>query len=162
MTHQLTKIFLCFLGCVLMTGVIAAQNKVLFYAEPNEHSKVVTEVDPTTPFVTIYRTSDWVKVGNQKNGDTGWISLKQYREVVHPKPVIQSVVMTVTDQPNKIEKTEIIAYKDGKKLDDKEARKLWNEMKDRHSQMEKHWRRMHQEMNEWFQNSWEWFNRMFE
>ncbi len=46
------------------------------YQEPNDQSKIIDQISPAeqSGFVPIHKNKDgWVKVGNQSNGETGWV-----------------------------------------------------------------------------------------
>lgn len=60
---------------VLMFAVSAFADNVNLYAEPNDKAKVIGTIDVTAGIVPIFTSSDgaWMKVGNSKTGDVGWV-----------------------------------------------------------------------------------------
>lgn len=54
----------------------AVSSTINLYQEPNDTSKVIDQISPAeqSGFVPIHKNKDgWVKVGNQANGETGWV-----------------------------------------------------------------------------------------
>jgi hypothetical protein len=148
-----------------LTATPTTSKNLKLYLEPNEQSQVLKELQPNTRLISVYQKNDWLKVGNTENGEIGWINLKQYQELLKSiqkeEAIVKSVVITVTDKLAEKGKTEIIAYQNGKKLAEKEAKVLWQQISEQEMHIEKHFMNMQHEMNELFQRSMHWFNQMF-
>src|SRR6185312_9955517 len=59
---------------LFFTLALFAKN-VSLYDQPKSDAKVIGTIDPSTGIVPIFtpKEGDWIKVGNPKNGDVGWI-----------------------------------------------------------------------------------------
>lgn len=94
----------------------SANSKDVLKQIPVEHHQLIP----------IFRQGDWLKVGDPKNGDVAWVNLPQYdaavNEVTHPhqESLFFSEIM------GKDGKMHITAYKNGKQLSEKEAKKLYD------------------------------------
>lgn len=106
----------------------STQDTVNLYATPNG-KHVTARVPITASLVPIYRQHGWVKVGNRQDGTVGWISLKQYhrQRAAYFKPDVQTIFINRSVQDGK-PTVSMVAYKDGKKLTDKEASALYEKM----------------------------------
>lgn len=131
-----------------LPSVYAKNNVVSVYSQPDTKSKMVTKVKPFQHLIPIFHQNGWVKIGDPKNGQTGWINLKQYHQAqnVSSQPKIERVTINVTDHPAKSSKTEIVAYRNGKKLTDKEAKKLYHRLTAEQEEM-------NQQMDKMFQHT---------
>lgn len=125
--------------------------EISLYESPDLKAKVTSMLPVNTDFIAIYNKGDWVKVGNKANGDTGWINLPQYREAkqdFYKKYYHQNFTSVFFNwTKDKDGKTVIEAYRNGKKLSDADAQKLYDQM------------RM-QEQNQW--NAMQRFNQMID
>ena len=132
--------------------------KIELYAKPTNKAEVLDKITLRHPLIPFYRQGDWIKVGNPENGKAGWINAKRYyklkKQLMHPS--IQSVVITVTDEPNENGKPKILAYKNGKQLSDQEAKHILKRFHKRQMRMEKHFERMQQHMDQIFNAMWTW------
>lgn len=124
------------LGFLVMGGIGLTQpglagdknTQVTLYDKPDTHSTVVTQLTPNTPMVPFYKSDGWIKVGLPKDGQTGWVNLQQYSQArenfYHPN--FQTLFVQVKGEDgNKPE--HIVVYKNGKKLNDKEAAALYQQ-----------------------------------
>ena len=108
---------------------------VKLYEEPKSNSTVVTELPVNADLVAIYHQNSWVKVGDRANGATGWIDLRQYKDAKRNfyqhyfSDKIDSVYLRKTVDKNG--HVVIEAYKDGKKLSEAEAQKLYIDLQTR-------------------------------
>ncbi len=102
------------------------------YVEANTTSKVAENANLNTPLIKIIQQKNWIKVGDRSNGIVGWIQAEDYQNALKAAyPVnTQSVFINVQEKSDKQPaSTEIVAYKNGKKLDEKEAKALYQQMK---------------------------------
>jgi hypothetical protein len=61
----------------VMTAQNAFAKTVNLYDQPQTNSKVVGTIDSESQMVPIFssKAGDWMKVGNPKNGDVGWLKV---------------------------------------------------------------------------------------
>lgn len=108
--------------------------EISLYESPDLKSKVTQNLPINTDLVAIYNKGDWVKVGNKANGDTGWINVAQYREAKqnfyknYYHENFTSIFFNWTKDKNG--KTMIEAYRNGKKLSNADAQKLYDQMRE--------------------------------
>lgn len=115
---------------------------VSFYREANVKSPLIAKVPLqqldgwSQHFVRIYQKGDWLKIGDIRNGDTGWINVQQYHDMIRrlydaEEKTLQTVFIQVRKHKNKHgkEKIKFIAYKNGTRLSHKEAKHLYDEMR---------------------------------
>lgn len=135
-------------------AAIQAATQVTLYAKPNSHSPAIGSISTHTPIVTIVssKNQQWVKVGDHSNGQVGWININDYR---HARWASQHQQRSGTNRPphqplttstndansiyitvnNKNGQQQITAYKNGKKLNQEQAKRLWQRMQQRQQQM---------------------------
>ena len=139
--------------------------QIIVRANPSSTAKIVEKVTPTTRLVKIIKKGDWLKVGNAENGQVGWINREQYQKAMQAyyQPDVQTVFIHVNgDGSHKTSK--IIAYKNGKKLSEQEADKLYkriqHEQLKQRADFERVSKRMDKLMREsfdmdpWFYTNW--------
>lgn len=71
-----SRIFSFMLSAIAMAlSSVALANTVNLYAEPNDNAKVIDTIDVSAGVVPIFTSQDgvWMKVGNSKNGEVGWV-----------------------------------------------------------------------------------------
>ncbi|WP_157843820.1 SH3 domain-containing protein [Candidatus Coxiella mudrowiae] len=98
------------------------------YQSPELKSTVLQKVSPDEQLIPIYyHKKDWIKVGNLRNGKVGWINREQYRKVfeTYYQPNIQTMFIRTEHNYKGKPVINVIAYKNGKKLSDEEAKKLY-------------------------------------
>lgn len=109
-----------------------ASIEVNLYESPVLKSKIIQHLPINTDLITIYSKGDWIKVGNRSNGETGWINKNQfqqakqmlYQNYLHTN--FTSVFFNWTKDKNG--KAVIEGYRNGKKLSDADAQKLYDQM----------------------------------
>lgn len=122
-------------ACVLFTanaGLAANTSKtlekqVMLYAKPDPNSDVEAILDPDVQLVPIFQQKDWLRVGNPANGQVGWVNTLQYhqaREAFY-QPTIQTVFIHVDQDAHGKSTLSVVAYKNGAKLTDSEAKALY-------------------------------------
>jgi hypothetical protein len=99
--------------------------EVIIYQSPQTNSTVVEKINPGERLVGIFNQGDWIKVGDPRNGQTGWVNREQYQQVINK--YFQSNIQTVYIRTASNDKNapNIIAYQNGKKLSDKDAKQLY-------------------------------------
>lgn len=73
MKSRMAALLLALGGLALSPFALA--NEIAIYDQPNTTSKVVGKVDLSAGVIPIYSptNSDWMKVGDPRNGNVGWI-----------------------------------------------------------------------------------------
>lgn len=137
------------------THQAATAGQVKLYQSAN--SKHVTATLPANShLVPIFRQGDWMKVGNRANGQTGWVNIKQYRAArdAYNQADIQTVFINREKSSSGKPVINVVAYKNGKQLSDKEAKALYARMAKQQRQQQRYWhrfdhmmQRQEQEMN---------------
>lgn len=63
------------LSATLLTPSLGLAKSIKIYQSPQANSKVVGSIDLAKGIIPIYtpKNSDWIKVANPNNGDTGWV-----------------------------------------------------------------------------------------
>ncbi|MBT8506662.1 SH3 domain-containing protein [Coxiella-like endosymbiont of Rhipicephalus sanguineus] len=97
------------------------------YQSPELKSTVLQKVSPDDELIPIYQKKDWIKVGDLRNGKVGWINREQYRKVFESyyQPDIQTMFIRTEHNYKWKPVINVMAYKNGKKLSDEEAKKLY-------------------------------------
>lgn len=122
------------------TSEKAVVSTIHLYESPEIHSKIIKSLPLFSNLVAIYRKDDWMKVGDRADGTTGWINLSQYNQArnnyyqEHFK--MHSDFVYLQSEKNDKGKTEIVAYRNGKKLTPAEAKELYDHMQ---AQEQKQW-----------------------
>ena len=127
--------------CLSILGVIYAAQQPLgnknsstinLYQSPTLKSTVLQKLSPTKQLVPIYYREGWIKVGDSNSGQIGWINRKQYCQAVETyyQPDIHTVFVRErnerNDEGNPV--ITVVAYENGKKLSDKQARQLYRDI----------------------------------
>ncbi|WP_267256415.1 SH3 domain-containing protein [Coxiella endosymbiont of Ornithodoros maritimus] len=47
---------------------------VNLYEKPQSNAKILKTLSPTVRLILIYHQKDWVKVGDPRNGEIGWLN----------------------------------------------------------------------------------------
>jgi hypothetical protein len=141
-------------------------NSIALYDSPNSSGKILKQFPFPARLIPVFRQGEWLKVGDPRDGQVGWVNLQQYRQARfnYFRPDIQTVYMQVDRQdPKKQPAVNIIAYKNGQKLSDQEALELYKKIRanqeKQFQQMEQMSWRMQKEMDRdfnsfWFGNFW--------
>lgn len=133
----------------------AAKDKellVVLYAEPKKNAAMLKRLPVNADFVGIYYQNGWMKVGDRADGATGWINLDQYKSAKQNfyqhyfSDKIDSVYLRKTK--DKDGKMIVEGYKDGKKLSDTEAKKLYIDLQERERRQWEAIQRFNQLMDE--------------
>lgn len=119
--------------------------QINLYADPKLNAKVLKELPIDANLVTIFHQGEWVKVGDRKDGTTGWVNLKQYRTAkqnfyrnyFHEK----TQTLYFHSEKDKDGKVSMVAYRNGKKLSDTETKELFQHLKQEENQQ---WEAMQQ------------------
>lgn len=135
------------------TKVAQPQDQVVIYAAP-EKNRILRRVPANTRLVPIFQKGDWVKVGNPRNGQVGWINRQQYRQAmkVFYRPDVQTVYIQYDHNKNGKPTINVVAYQNGKKLTQQEAQQIYNQMQRRDAMQQRSMQRFVRRMN-WWANS---------
>lgn len=109
----------------------AKSSRVNLYETPYLNAKVIGTVSAGQRLIRIFRKGRWIKVGDPSNGATGWINRRQYRRARRnlSSSHSQTVFIRTENMKNGKSEVDIVAYRNGKKLSDKEAQALYNKMR---------------------------------
>ncbi len=138
------RLLIILLSTFIFSVAIAAKSKiptVPLYEEPKK-TKVIAQVPITSSLVPIISKGNWVKVGSRNDGNVGWLNIEQYHKIqtAYYRPNIQSVYVNSEHTKDGKPTVNIIAYRNGKKLTDKDAQTLYKKML-KQSQSEQQWQR---------------------
>lgn len=131
-----TKLILS--ATLLTTAACFAANKdtnsFTLYKSNTKNAASIDKLSPTTELIKIYtdpKNKNWVKVGLKSNGEVGWIKRDQYHTALdqYYRPDIQTFYIS-SQQTDKNGKptVNIVAYKNGKKIDNKAAANLYKQI----------------------------------
>ena len=125
--------------CLSALGVIYAAQQSLenkngstinLYQLPEQKSTVLQKLPLHKQLILIYYKNGWIKVGDPHNGQVGWVDREQYCKAIenYYQPDIQTVFIHTerNDKGNPV--VDVMAYKNGKKLSDKKARQLYQDI----------------------------------
>lgn len=128
--------------------------------ESEDGKKIIDNASPTTHLIEIYKKGEWIKVGNPKNGNVGWVNKKQYQEAMDEfnKPDIQTVFISKSMNADKKPQINIVAYKNGQPVSKEEADKLYKHFKDQEEIQNKQWETFNRQMRQQWQGN---FYRLF-
>ena len=113
----------------------ATINGVCLYQQAAATSPCVKKINVTTPFVKITQSQEnpaWIKVGlHNAQGTVGWLNTKQYRQAQDAfyQPDIQTVFVHVTHEANGKPTYNVVAYKNGQKVTDQQAREFYHKIR---------------------------------
>lgn len=123
---------------------------ISLYAAPSTKAQIQKHLTPTQRLLPIFTQGEWVKVGLPDDGTVGWINQKQYRQAVaaYYQPKVETFFVQSQSQDAKGENPNmtVVAYHNGKKLTDKEAKALYQQ-----------WQQQQEKQNLYFQH---WFSQM--
>ncbi|MCB1828339.1 MAG: hypothetical protein KDH94_07915 [Coxiellaceae bacterium] len=134
------------------TTFAAAKDQILLYNTP-KGDKVLDRLPGNAALIPIYQKKDWVKVGDPRNGHVGWVNKKQVREARNAffRPNIQTVYIHSDESKNGKPQLNIVAYRNGKKLSQAEAKRMYEQMRKNQIAELKRMRHMTRWMDEVFQ-----------
>src|SRR3990167_9092815 len=74
-----------FTSCLVSSVIMAAtQNtKIVVYQSPKMNTTVIEKLNPGEHLVGIFQQGDWIKVGDPRNGQTGWVNRDQYQQAMN-------------------------------------------------------------------------------
>ena len=118
---------------------------IKLYESPEMTAKVMKTLPVHAHLVAIFQKGDWMKVGDQQDGTTGWINLTQYHQAkqqyYHHYFHTNVETVFVHTFKDKDGKTIIEAYRNGKKLSEDESKKLYEKSQ---AEARKQWEAMQQ------------------
>lgn len=138
--------------------------EVQLFQSPSHHS-AHQSVPGTDTFVAILQKGEWLKVGDKRTGDVGWINTKDfhrsamaYRQALATRAKQNVSSYSVYEQMNKQSgQPEIVAYRDGKRLSGKEAQTLYHQSRKAEQAefmaLHRQVQQMQAQMNQMMQNS---------
>ena len=113
------------------------KNTIDLYQSPELQSTVLQKLVSTEWLIPIYYKNGWIKVGDLQNGQVGWVNREQYHKAIETyyQPGIQKAFVCI-ERNGEEERpvTNVVAYKNGKRLSDKEAEQLCQDIEKQQAQ----------------------------
>ena len=139
-------IFLLSFGFLSATLAADKAPMVNVYKKPNTKT-VLQTVSVDNDLISIINKKGWTKVADPNTGEVGWINDKQFQEAISAylgsEPEVDSY-MIVSEQTNDEKPTvDIIAYRDGKRLSEKDSKTLYKKIKKREKRRRRYYYRHH-------------------
>jgi hypothetical protein len=127
----------------------AQEPAVVLYSAPEQNAQVLEKVAPTKPLIPIFRQKEWVKVGDPRDGKVGWVNKKQYRQAMRAwyRPNVKTVFIRSENNKNGKPEVNIIAYSNGKKLNEAQAKALYKQLQKNENQQWRQMNRFDRQMN---------------
>lgn len=125
------------------------QNELIFlYAAPNDQT-LLRKVAANAPLVPIFRQGEWLKVGDRATGDVGWVNQKQVQQARENfyRPEVQTFFVNVEHDNQGKPIINIVAYKNGKKLSEQQAREMYDKIRHQQQQEFQSMQRFNEHMN---------------
>lgn len=119
----------------------ATVSTISLYTDANKNSKVVATLPTNTQLIPIFRQGDWLKVGNPKNGQTGWVNYKDYLGG-QSNGGISDNMQAIFAQNGKV-----TAYENGKQLPDADAKALYEKAQKQQQNMNQQFIKIQDQMN---------------
>ncbi|ATN86732.1 SH3 domain-containing protein [Coxiella burnetii] len=165
------SIFFCILsGSITYATTQQSQQsspQVNLYEKPQSNAKILQKLSPAERLIPIYRQKGWIKVGDPRNGEVGWVNRDQYYEALQKyyQPDIQTVFIRAEHNEKGKRTIDVVAYKNGKKLTDKEAQQLYEQIKNQQAKESRYMRHVFWDMDKlmaqqmrafsrWMDNPW--------
>jgi hypothetical protein len=126
-------------------------DKITLYNAPTISAQPIEQLLPQTKLIEIYRENNWVKVGDPMNGNVGWITDIAYQTIQasatksHANEV-QTVFLQVNPASNNFPEN-IVAYKNGQKLSEADAKKLYAQLNQQQAQFNQQMMQFQNSMN---------------
>lgn len=164
-----------FFSCILSGSITYATTQqsqqsspqVNLYEKPQSNAKILQKLSPAERLIPIYRQKGWIKVGDPRNGEVGWVNRDQYHEALQKyyQPDIQTVFIRAEHNEKGKRTIDVVAYKNGKKLTDKEAQQLYEQIKNQQAKESRYMRHVFWDMDKlmaqqmrafsrWMDNPW--------
>lgn len=152
----------------ITTPIQTAQNattskSITVYSEPANNAKIIEKVTQPNKLVPIFANGAWLKVGDSTNGQIGWVNSEQYQQLAtaqHDSSTTQ-VVFIESNHAAGAPNNNIIAYKNGKRLSDAEAKALYAQMAQQQTAINKQLVAYQAAMNHLLQQDMQAFNNTF-
>lgn len=105
--------------------------QIMVYSAP-DGKQILAKLPANTSLIPIYRQKDWIKVGNPRNGQVGWVNKAQLRQARKAffRPDIQTIYIHSDRNKNGKLQLNIVAYKNGEKLSAEQAKRLYEVMRE--------------------------------
>ncbi|MCF6777330.1 hypothetical protein L3V83_12235 [Thiotrichales bacterium 19X7-9] len=131
-------------------------DRVNLYAKANS-DQVIKQVSPSTKLIKVYQKDGWVKVGDPQDGRVGWVNLKQYNQALEAfyQPDIQTVFISRSIGKDHKPQLNVVAYKNGKQVSEKEAQALYQKLKHKQNKEMKQWQSFNQELLDLQRDIWQ-------
>ncbi|MES2216929.1 MAG: SH3 domain-containing protein [Pseudomonadota bacterium] len=127
------------------TSAVLAKN-ISLYEEPKTDSKVVASIDSSSTLVPIFsnKSGDWMKVGDPKNGNVGWIKVS---DLSTSKGDSESSGFSMTEQtvgtPNGPQTYRTIQFGNGSPMGSDQAQSIIQKIQTQQAQIQKNTQQMY-------------------
>lgn len=144
---KLLIIFTGLMGLLFSLATFAQEKngdqQIIMYSKPNAQT-IVEKLPGDAALVPIFQNKKWVKVGDPANGNVGWVNKKQLRKAREAfyRPDIQTIYIHSDQSSNGKPQLNIVAYKNGQKLSQEQAQRLYEKVRKQQMHEMKHMRRM--------------------
>lgn len=131
-------------------GNLKDRNFIDLYQSPGLQSTVLQKVISPESLIPIYHKNGWIKVGNLHNGQVGWVNREQYHKAIETyyQPDIQKVFIYIKHNGKEENPViNVVAYKNGKRLSDKEAGQLYQNIEKQQAQASRYMKQAFWRMN---------------
>lgn len=107
---------------------------ILLRAKPSNTARVIARFKLGTHLVAFYKKGDWYKAGDPQTGEVGWYNQHQVARAMQsqlnaPMVEVRDYSVTINKQGDKPAK--VTAYRNGKKLSDKQAQAFYQSLQQR-------------------------------
>lgn len=137
-------------------------DQLALHQKPNQSSKVIDklQLSKLNHYVPFHKQENWVKVGDRDSGQVGWINKQSYKKLMHQamKPEVHTQYVYSTEKDGK---PVIHAFENGKKLSEKQAKKVYKTMRKEMKQQQKQFKQQWHQFNKQFEQLNKQFNKMF-
>lgn len=149
------KKLLFLFSMLLMFSVSAFAVNINMFEKPDASSKVVATLQNGDTVISIFapEKSEWVKVGNTKNGDVGWVKIKELQGPVFISNINgKTIEQHIISDNKKPEEEKIIQYSGSVQLNKADVDKFTKQLEEKQKQMAESMNKMEQEMQKMFKD----------
>lgn len=144
------KIKLSIVLAALLSANQAFSATINLYDQPKNDAKAIGSIDTNTGIIPIYAPKgDWVKVGDPRNGNVGWIKTQDFKNLGNVNSINFSQRIVNTNQnPQGYQVMQMGAFP--QQLTPEQSQAMFKDMEARRRLFE---REMHQMMDNMFRNN---------
>lgn len=147
---NIVKILILSLLLLFIPGIVSAQS-ITLYDQPNQNAKVIGTADLSAGVISIFspsNNSDWMKVGDPRNGNVGWVKTSDLKNVKGSESIVTQKVLT----NNPSTSVQVLQVGDGPKLTKEQAQVLLREYQAKQIELQKTLQGVIGNMNDFIKN----------